>query len=265
MKDKQTDTLDLNRRTLLKNATLLIPSALVAGNLAQAEDPAKPTESKKDVGSSKGSETKSEPVAVSPNDLEIDRRLARITAEFGQHLSPEQTKAVRDEVSVNFFRAKRLRAVPLNDFDDPITTFQPFCQELPGKHEIRSESTVIVSKQIILSDDSAFAGTHRFRFREDTGQLLAADHCDSRGARCKHRRHLAAYAIRRQESHARKARGRSVAHAQTARLLVLIVRRYPIWRRFHADRILFRATSTHSQADNGRGPKSSRQASRRHP
>ncbi len=175
MKDKQTDTLDLNRRTLLKNATLLIPSALVAGNLAQAEDPAKPTESKKDVGSSKGSETKSEPVAVSPNDLEIDRRLARITAEFGQHLSPEQTKAVRDEVSVNFFRAKRLRAVPLNDFDDPITTFQPFCQELPGKHEIRSESTVIVSKQIILSDDSAFATVEQLAAGLRSGQFTALE------------------------------------------------------------------------------------------
>ena len=161
---------DLNRRALLKNASMIIPTTLVAVQTAHAlDDPAKPAEPKKTV------EKQPEAPVVSPTELEIDRRMATITAQFGEHLTPDQAKAVRGDVSANYFRAKRLRAVTLNDFYGPFTAFQPFRQALPEAGSDRPQSTVIAAKSMALNDDLAFATVADLAAGLRTGQFTAVD------------------------------------------------------------------------------------------
>lgn len=62
----------------------------------------------------------------SPEESEIDRRMASISAKFGDRLNDDQTKSVRGEVESNYRRALRLRSRDLSSFDGPATAFVPF-------------------------------------------------------------------------------------------------------------------------------------------
>ena len=85
--------------------------------------------------------------------------MASIMARFGDHLTPDQAKAVRADVAANYYRAKRLRAVPLNDFDGPFNAFCPVREGLASspKNSISHTPAIIISKPVALNDDTAFA------------------------------------------------------------------------------------------------------------
>lgn len=141
--EKSVDS-SVDRRKLLISAALAplaAQNAMADNKSAKAADETKPA------------------APVSPDDAEIDRRMASITARFGEHLTPDQAKTVRGDVAANYYRAKRLRAVPLNDFDGP---FNAFCPVREGLASTRPEKTnhspaIIITKPIVLNDDTAFA------------------------------------------------------------------------------------------------------------
>lgn len=146
-KFNQPQSTPVNRRNLMISAAI---APLAMSRIDEADEPAKSAEP--------ATKVTARP-AISADDAEIDRRMASISASFGQHLTPEQAKTVRGDVAANYFRAKRLRAVPLDDFDGP---FNAFCPVRDGVSASPLKSTanppaIIISKPVALNDNTAYA------------------------------------------------------------------------------------------------------------
>lgn len=143
--DKNQPNSPLNRRNLLISVAL---APMASGSITADDKPAEPAKPEP-----------KPPAPLSSDDAEIDRRMAGIAARFGEHLTPEQAKTVRADVAANYFRAKRLRAVPLNDFDGPFNAFCPVRDNMASSptKPIAQSPTILISKQFTLNDDTAFA------------------------------------------------------------------------------------------------------------
>jgi aspartyl-tRNA(Asn)/glutamyl-tRNA(Gln) amidotransferase subunit A len=162
MKSSENDSID--RRSLLRGSVVgmtgLIAAkqseltaddtkkAAAADDAKKAESPAKPPEPEKN--------------AASQADAEIDRRLSSITARFGDRLDSAQSMAVRGDIAANYFRARRLRAMPLNDFDGPFHAFIPHRSDRADQLQTASisndDSIVKIAPKVVKLDDSlAFA------------------------------------------------------------------------------------------------------------
>lgn len=148
----------LNRRSLLKSTALLAPNAAI-GSIRAVDEPSDKSKPSPKPATPEAADTKPA-TTVSPDDAEIERRMASITARFGEHLTPDQTKAVRSDVTSNFARAKRLRSVPLDDFDGPFNAFTPIRSDLSATtsaSKTKLTPTILVSKPVTFNDDLAFA------------------------------------------------------------------------------------------------------------
>ena len=60
-----------------------------------------------------------------PNDEEIDRHLANLRERFGAGLTDEQVAVVRERVAAALQAGEDMRAVSLDNADEPFTTFTP--------------------------------------------------------------------------------------------------------------------------------------------
>lgn len=143
----QPDKDKIDRRSLIKGTALGIPVlAAVSVTIAEDDKKADPADKGKDA----------EKPAVSPAEAEIDRRLESIKAQFGDRLESAQSIAVRADVSGNYFRARRLRSFPLNDFDGPFTAFIPHRGDQATVKHI-TEDGKIEPKAVKLDESIAFA------------------------------------------------------------------------------------------------------------
>ncbi len=70
-----------------------------------------------------------------PNDQEIDRHLANLRERFGAKLTDEQAAVVRERVAAALQAGEDMRAVSLDNADEPFTTFTPFIQRRADARE----------------------------------------------------------------------------------------------------------------------------------
>ncbi len=61
-----------------------------------------------------------------PSDAEIDRHLANLRDQFGAWLTDEQVAVVRERLVAALQAGEAMRAVPLDNTDEPFTTFAPY-------------------------------------------------------------------------------------------------------------------------------------------
>lgn len=161
----QPDKDKIDRRSLIKGTALGIP-VLAAVSVTTAEDDKKADPA--------GKNKIDEKPAASPAEAEIDRRLESIKAQFGDRLDPAQSVAVRADVSGNYFRARRLRSVPLADFDGPFTAFIPHrADQATVKHT--TEVGKIEPKAIKLDESMAFATVFDLAAGLRGGQFTAVE------------------------------------------------------------------------------------------
>ncbi|MFM7131696.1 MAG: hypothetical protein ACKO0V_20290, partial [bacterium] len=150
----------LDRRQILRGSALALPGLVVSNHLTiaddqkKAADAPKSTELPKVAPADKAKEP--EKAAVSAAEAEIDRRLVTITSQFGDRLTSAETVAVRADVSANYFRARRLRAMPLADFEGPCTAFIPHRKDLTPVNQ-PADAIKIEPKALKLDDSLAFA------------------------------------------------------------------------------------------------------------
>ena len=61
-----------------------------------------------------------------PSDAEIDRHLANLRNQFGARLTDDQVAVVRERLTAALQAGEAMRAVSLDNADEPFTTFAPY-------------------------------------------------------------------------------------------------------------------------------------------
>lgn len=123
---KKPESQAIDRRTMLKNTTLMLPAGIVFQAVRADDTPEKkaPESNKTDAAKPDAQNEKARVVSV--EEMEIERRMTSIMDQFGEHLKDEANfQTVRNDVAANYFRARRLRTEELSDFDGPSSAFLP--------------------------------------------------------------------------------------------------------------------------------------------
>ena len=70
-----------------------------------------------------------------PSDAEIDRHLANLREQFGAGLTDDQVAVVRERLVAALQAGEAMRAVPLDNADEPFIIFSPYSPPLSPSGE----------------------------------------------------------------------------------------------------------------------------------